>query len=1136
MASREASTSTHTVGNGANHVLTSSEVSTSKSGAATPITGSLERPVLHKAPESQLSGVKPSVSINGTTDKHGATQSPTAKHVSAQVPNTNPDEYVGRLERRLQIVEEELQTLRNYKSTSDTSAGEVEKASDSLTEKKPEVKDDKPDSATAKDFDDLFGRVLAEETETKGDKKMIMDREQELKIEQMNYLQFRKVKSEMGVCKGSVLVSVTATKGSIGCGELVPESEDQSTEVPYRLAINSHCLLELLGNITETTMSSKNVHCRPFKFLVSNEKLIKDKLASLNAECEALKEEKAAVADSTTQTGEDSSAATEATAIENTTTEVTSIKTTSNEGTSAETTSTDVVSVKKTESDAATPPATVEENENVKKLRTRDHLKLLVAFIDEHISDISQLRVDLDDAKLDELSFEDLWHLFRPGQLVLQDNNQLKNARKAFRVLHVTGGRPMIDMDGKKDAWNDLDHDGVLSQSELKRTKLARRAYGVAKMTPLIIDVAYVDFDGRYLGPRSTRIPILAYDGKRSIRSLEIYPAHYAVDRSVAESELLARGKLFAKYAHVHHRDYEGRSLRDERLNTWLEDDKRGDDEVSGQCIIDQAHILDSHLSFKADYIAKPTDQDGREITWFAECGVKDCRACSDMYVDDGIDRKYRDVFMESDAGKHLLDVRDHATFVENTDGKNDDLYMLLPLRLYGYALTERKWHALNVNNFCERQADNSFDDLVLPEENKTLLRALVKNHMGLNTGENLPDNLPRRRASMAPPSLDIIRGKGRGLIILLHGVPGVGKTSTAESIAAQLDRPLFPITCGDLGTTAIEVEDALEDYFRLATKWKCVLLLDEADVFLAQRRGGDFKRNGLVSVFLRVLEYYAGILILTTNRVGEFDEAFRSRIHISLYYPPLDRTSTEKIWKLNLDRIETSPEFDLDIRRKDIMDFCKKHWETNQDFPGRLWNGRQIKNGFHTAIALANWDFWDNKGHEKREKPLLTAKQFEYVAKTSSAFDDYLDEVHHSSNLGAHSEWVATHKLRKDDYEPSPSGGKRMSLPHRNSGSNPSRRTTARGQPPSTPRNGSSRVLTTMSLEPQEMMETDAEIKRLKTKLKNLDKAKISQEKRDDMKFDILDRLESLGVVEGDGGEETNADIHEDGEKAPWG
>jgi len=52
----------------------------------------------------------------------------------------------------------------------------------------------------------------------------------------------------------------------------------------------------------------------------------------------------------------------------------------------------------------------------------------------------------------------------------------------------------------------------------------------------------------------------------------------------------------------------------------------------------------------------------------------------------------------------------------------------------------------------------------------------------------------------------------------------------------------------GDLGTTASEVEENLSTHFALASKWGCILLLDEADVFLATRTPQDFKRNGMVS------------------------------------------------------------------------------------------------------------------------------------------------------------------------------------------------------------------------------------------------------------------------------------------------
>jgi SpoVK/Ycf46/Vps4 family AAA+-type ATPase len=90
--------------------------------------------------------------------------------------------------------------------------------------------------------------------------------------------------------------------------------------------------------------------------------------------------------------------------------------------------------------------------------------------------------------------------------------------------------------------------------------------------------------------------------------------------------------------------------------------------------------------------------------------------------------------------------------------------------------------------------------------------------------------------------------GKGQGLILLLSGPPGTGKTLTAEAVADKTRRPLYYLQAEDLGTDASRLGPKIKKVFEMATEWDAVILLDEADVFMAERDPGDIARNELVS------------------------------------------------------------------------------------------------------------------------------------------------------------------------------------------------------------------------------------------------------------------------------------------------
>ncbi|KAB2570500.1 putative inactive ATP-dependent zinc metalloprotease FTSHI 3 [Lasiodiplodia theobromae] len=240
------------------------------------------------------------------------------------------------------------------------------------------------------------------------------------------------------------------------------------------------------------------------------------------------------------------------------------------------------------------------------------------------------------------------------------------------------------------------------------------------------------------------------------------------------------------------------------------------------------------------------------------------------------------------------------------------------------YGLKCKEWGRVDVSGISDIVWNkDAFSSLVLAEETKRLVASFVRTQMA---------------HSRSPDFDDIIEGKGQGMVFLLTGEPGVGKTLTAETVAEEMRTPLYMVSAGELGISCNEVEKELTKILDLACRWNAILLLDESDVFLEQRDSQNLQRNQLVSVFLRMLEYYRGTMFLTTNRLSVFDVAFQSRIHLTLHYPELDHASRRNVWALLLQRVRNSSVSgeELDAVAQEPM------------------NGRQIKNAVKAAQLVA--------------------------------------------------------------------------------------------------------------------------------------------------------------------------------------
>jgi hypothetical protein len=148
----------------------------------------------------------------------------------------------------------------------------------------------------------------------------------------------------------------------------------------------------------------------------------------------------------------------------------------------------------------------------------------------------------------------------------------------------------------------------------------------------------------------------------------------------------------------------------------------------------------------------------------------------------------------------------------------------------------------------------------------------------------------------------DIIAGKSGGSIIMCKGPPGTGKTLSAEVYSEAMKRPLYSVQASQLGINLEHLERNLKEVLNRAVRWGAILLLDEADVYVHER-GDDLEQNAVVGVFLRVLEYYSGVLFMTTNRGTLIDDAITSRCTAIISYEVPSVEDQAHIWTILAER-----------------------------------------------------------------------------------------------------------------------------------------------------------------------------------------------------------------------------------------
>jgi hypothetical protein len=342
-----------------------------------------------------------------------------------------------------------------------------------------------------------------------------------------------------------------------------------------------------------------------------------------------------------------------------------------------------------------------------------------------------------------------------------------------------------------------------------------------------VVDLEYVDWNGETSGYATTSIKIYEYSGYKRVTNLPVYPISFLSDIEKTKETLIERGRKFERLRSYNYMICNGTKV-------LLETEKPELRPVSGKVCID------AYAYYRSCNIVKPQlkplrgedkgnsaseDKDGSSS--------EDKEGSSNEGKDDaeGDDTPSETEFSAAPVGVASA-AKGPAERLEDQTPLSDEQCLMATPWMKGFDLKSKHWCELRVDDLHDMVwNDEAFSKLVLPGGEKDLAWAFVENKALSQGGFD-----------------DFIPDKGRGLIILMFGPPGVGKTFTAEAVAERARVPLYSMSAGELGTQPSDVEKALERALELCRMWNAMLLLDEADIFLGARTNDSLARNELVS------------------------------------------------------------------------------------------------------------------------------------------------------------------------------------------------------------------------------------------------------------------------------------------------
>ncbi|KAF7555355.1 hypothetical protein G7Z17_g2224 [Cylindrodendrum hubeiense] len=482
-----------------------------------------------------------------------------------------------------------------------------------------------------------------------------------------------------------------------------------------------------------------------------------------------------------------------------------------------------------------------------------------------------------------KISFQDVWQILPPGELVM---TTLSGVEAVCRVTKYK----LITPERGPPYW--------------------------------VIHLNYLDWNGERCGYTTTQVHINHFELERVV-SLPVYPLSFNPLAAQIKERTIQRGRKFESFRGYHFQTCIGTKI-------LLRPSGHDERPIAGRVIIDsyayylanniiKPHLLSLEEEGQIDREGRTSDRDWTPSSRKSSASPRS-RSVSSVRSSKSYD-SYQRYGQYRQVRKSLKEAQSRC---EVLDTLTDEQCLLATPWVRGLDLKTKEWAQFCVDDMAPVVwNDEAFKHLILPGNEKELAWAFVEN-----------------KALAANNFDDFVQDKGRGIIILMFGPPGVGKTYTAEAVAERARVPLYSVSAANLGTGPKEVEAALSHALELCKLWNAMLLLDEADVFLDARTNVDLARNELVAVFLTKLEYYQGICFMTTNRTSNLDHAVQSRVDLFLPYVDLTVAARRLVW-------------DNFISKTGRDKFSISETELN-DLADLSLNGREIKNLVKTAHLLS--------------------------------------------------------------------------------------------------------------------------------------------------------------------------------------